>query len=448
MKKKHLLIIDDDKTFCDVMSEYLNSSALTTSSVHTGQDALDYCCRFKTDIILLDQKLPDRKGHTLCEELLQHNEQCKIIFTTAYPSFDNALNAIKAGAFDYISKPFSLDELDHIIGQATRTLSLEKTEQILQYQGQKETKGTLLIGKSPAFSEVKTLVELASTAKAPVLITGETGTGKSMIAKAIHYGGEKADANFISVNCAALPENLIEAELFGHEKGAFTGAHAAKKGVFELADGGTLFLDEIGEMDPRLQSKLLSVLDDKKIRRLGSEREKIVDVRIIAATNADLSNAVMNKLFREDLFFRLSVLRIQIPPLRSRQADIPELCSHLIKQLDTSRHRTLNDSELQKLMAYDWPGNIRELKNIIERAILLHQDGDLRPSELLNFTQASSLPTTPVPISDHLLPLAEIEKIHITHALKVLGNNQTQAAKALGISLSTLKRKTQKYLPT
>jgi transcriptional regulator with PAS, ATPase and Fis domain len=294
--------------------------------------------------------------------------------------------------------------------------------------------------------ETVRLVELAASAASPVLITGETGTGKTLVAKVIHYQGPAGKAPFISINCAALPENLIEAELFGYEKGAFTSAVAKKRGIFEMAEGGTLFLDEIGEMPLHLQAKLLSVIEDKQVRRLGSESVRPVNVRVMAATSADLENG-LGKTFRKDLYYRLSVIRIHIPPLRERRECLPLLCDHLLRQLTGSHEIKIDDQELSNLKAYDWPGNVRELKNILERAVILQSGSELRPSELIAKTgghdQRGADPA--LTSEDVIATLEEIEKKHIQQALTRLSGNITQTAKVLGISLSTLKRKIRDY---
>jgi transcriptional regulator with PAS, ATPase and Fis domain len=283
------------------------------------------------------------------------------------------------------------------------------------------------------------MVGLAATSDSPVLITGETGTGKTLAAKAIHYRGPSPKAPFISINCASLPESLIEAELFGYEKGAYTGAVASRKGLFEMAEGGTLFLDEIGEMPVHLQAKLLSVIEEKKLRRLGSESVRTVTVRIIAATGTKIED-FLGKTFRKDLYYRLSVIRMHIPPLRERRSDIPQLCIHLMKTISGGYEVSFSDAESARLSHYDWPGNVRELKNILERAYLLQKGQEFRPADLLGETpqpQAAGTGGADAP----LLPLEDVEMQHIRFVLDRLAGNYTQAAKALGISLSTLKRK-------
>lgn len=445
--RKTLLIIDDDKLFCDVMRDYLTSGEMQVFTANTGKEGLDTFLRGNVDVVLLDQNLPDLEGHTLCPALLEHNEQTKIIFITAHPSFEGAVKAIRAGAFDYISKPFELEELSMTVASAFKTLALEKVALVEDYKSRKESEDAVIVGSSYALKEILRLVDLAASTNAPVIITGETGTGKNVIAKSIHFHSAARKNAFISINCAALPENLIEAELFGYEKGAFTGAVASKRGIFEMAEDGTLFLDEIGEMPIHLQTKLLSALEDKKIKRLGGDSIRPVNVRIIAATCLDLEDG-MGKTFRNDLYYRLSVVRIHIPPLRERREDIPELCSYLLKKIGGGRDFRIDETDLRKLMDYDWPGNVRELKNIIERATILQKGPLIRPSELL-LKACGPVQTAPAPdiigSNGDIIPLEDMEKAHISRALQKLSGNYTQSAKALGISLSTLKRKVGEY---
>jgi DNA-binding NtrC family response regulator len=451
MKPEHfnktILIIDDDKIFCDTIRSYLMKKGLEVFTAHSGGEGVDICSQKKIDVVLLDQKLPDGAGHSFCPSILKHNEKTKIIFITAFPSFEGAVKAIKAGAHDYLSKPFELEELNLEIERALRTIELEKVEQLHQYKIDKESEETVLIGSRGGLGEIARLVDLAaSSLDAPVLITGETGTGKNVAAKAIHYRSLLGKAPFISINCTTLPENLIEAELFGYEKGAFTGATMSRRGIFEMAEGGTLFLDEIGEMPLHLQSKLLSAIEDKKIKRIGSEAIIPVTVRIIAATCVDLENAI-GKTFRKELYYRLSVIRIHIPPLRERSQDIPALCDYFLTKMSRGHEGKISDSEMGNLMRYDWPGNVRELRNIIERTLLLQKGSSVKPSGfLLRVSEQSSVKTAPCVNPDNkITTLDEMEKTYIKCVLERLSNNYTRTAKALGISLSTLKRKTNSY---
>jgi DNA-binding NtrC family response regulator len=439
-----VLIVDDDELFCDAMQDYLGSKNIQVFTAYTGKDGLAACSQNSVDVVLLDQKLPDAEGHTLCPGILGHNDRTKIIFITAQPSFDVAVKAIRAGAYDYLSKPLELEELTLAINKAFRTTDLERRAQIEDYKNLKESEEAVLVGGNRGLAEVAKLVDLAASVESPVLITGETGTGKNVVAKSIHYKSSARKEAFITINCSALPEHLIEAELFGYEKGAFTGASTSKKGIFEMAEGGTLFLDEIGEMPVHLQTKLLGALEDKQIKRLGSESIRPVDVRIIAATSTDLQEA-LDVTFRKDLYFRLSVIRIHIPPLRERPEDIPELCDYLLNKVVSGLYAELPDSELKKLMEYDWPGNVRELKNILERASILHRGQTIRPSELLDSPAGGRVGNRELGATADAVSLMEVEKGHIKLMLEEHSGNLTRTAKSLGIALSTLKRKIKAY---
>ena len=437
--RKTVLIIDDDKVFCEAIREYMSKDSMNVLVSHTAAEGLAACSKNEVDVVLLDQQLPDAEGHTLCPSILKYNDQTKIIFATAYPSFEHAVMALKSGAHDYLKKPFKLAELGHAVEHALRTLELERFEQIQNFRSEREGDEAVIISGSGLADTLK-MVELAASSRSPVLITGETGTGKSLLAKVIHYRSSTRRAPFININCTALPENLIEAELFGYEKGAFTGAVKSKKGIFEMSEGGTLLLDEIGDMPFHLQAKLLGVLEDKKVMRLGGESFHSVNVRIITATGVDLE-AAMGSTFRKDLFYRLSVIRIKIPPLRERRGDIPSLCHHLLKQFAGGHEIKIDDDELMKLGSYSWPGNVRELKNVLERAVLLQKGSAFRPSELLGNTPDATAPTVTQVRNEQDLLLADIEARHINYVIDKFSGNHTRAAQALGISRSTLKRK-------
>ena len=444
--KRKILIIDDNDIFCESVSDLLSDGNTDVLTANTGKDGLRICSETKIDVVILDQKLPDAEGISLCPSILKQNGETKIIFVTAYPSFNNAIEAIKVGAHDYLSKPFEMAELELTIKQAFRTQELEKTEQIQNYQNTRDTEEFELIAGHGIFDEINRMIELAAESDAPVLITGETGTGKNIVARAIHLKSALPAKLFLIANCAAFPENLIEAELFGSEKGAFTGASQTRKGIFELAEGGTLVLDEIGSMPIHLQSKLLGVLEEKKIRRIGSETVKPINVRIIAAANNDLEKAIQEKTFRSDLYYRLSVIRLHIPRLEDRKEDIPKLCEYFIRRMSRDPHLGLAESELAKLMEYTWPGNVRELKNVIERSLIVQRNQPLRPSLLLRAGMASPSSLGPAaPGEGELLTLEASEKQCIGQALKKYNGNYSQSAKALGISLSTLKRKVKLY---
>jgi DNA-binding NtrC family response regulator len=437
--KKTILVIDDDKVFTEGVREYLADRSLHVLLAHTAAEGVTACAKNEVDIVLLDQQLPDAEGHTLCPQILKHSDRTKIIFVTAFPSFDHAVAALKAGAHDYLKKPFKLAELGHAVEAALRTLELERFEQIQNFRSEREGDEAVIIG-GKGIEEIMKLADLAASSRSPVLITGETGTGKSLLAKVIHYRSAEHRAPYININCTALPESLIEAELFGYEKGAFTGAVKTKRGIFEMAEGGTLLLDEIGDLPLHLQAKLLGVLEDRKVIRLGSETFHSVNARIITATGVDIEGT-LGKSFRKDLFYRLSVIRITIPPLRERRSDIPGLCRYLLRQLSGGREITIESDELARLSAYDWPGNVRELKNVLERSFLLHQDTSaLRPSEFLGLCREDQ--EVPAPsVAGEDLSLESLESRHIHYVIQKCGGNHTHAAEALGISRSTLMRK-------
>ncbi|KJS00540.1 MAG: hypothetical protein VR65_11980 [Desulfobulbaceae bacterium BRH_c16a] len=444
-----LLLVDDDRLFCDAVAAFFKNKNFMTVTVQSGKEGLHWCSANRADVILLDQKLPDIGGLQLCGPLLAKCEQAKIIFITAYPSFDHAVQALRNGAHDYLSKPMEFMELQLAVERAFRASELERVEQLQKLHNHRDCQHNVLIGRDGGLQAVNHLIRLAATNRAPILITGETGTGKNVVAKAIHYHQGDHSPPFVDANCAALPENLIESELFGHERGAFTGATALRKGLFEMADGGTLFLDEIGEIPLHLQSKLLGILDNGTLRRLGCQSAGKIDVRVIAATNIDLEKAVQRKTFREDLYYRLSVLRIHLPPLRERTEDIPELCRYLMKDIAPDQELILPRQELAALCEYPWPGNVRELKNILERAVILRTGDTLHPAGLLaqrpvpesSFPAAVGFNLSTGPI----VSLGAVEKQHIARALAAFDNNHTRTAEALGIARSTLLRKIDQY---
>ncbi len=447
--RRTVLVVDDDRLFCRALEAEMSSAATEVISAFTGAAGVALCAQRPVDVVLLDQNLPDGRGVDLCEAMLKHNERTKIVLITAQPHYDNVVEAIRHGAFDYLSKPFEMAELEMTLERAFRTRQLESIEQLSAFQAEQDDAETVLVGASPAINEVRQLIHMAAAVNSTVLITGETGTGKNLVAKQIHRRAF-ASAPFVRLNCGALPEPLIEAELFGYEKGAFTGAATARRGVFELAEGGSLFLDEIATMRLHLQASLLGILDDKIVKRLGSETQRPVSVRIIAATNADLEDATRAKTFRADLYHRLNVMRIHVPPLREHKEDIPDLCRHFIALLSptvrTGRSLELPESELAKLGQYDWPGNARELRNVIERAVILERDGILRPSALLGgIAPVAYAAVEAARPGSQLLPLDQIEARYIRDVLDATTYNVTRAAQTLGISPSTLRRKMRQY---
>lgn len=444
--KKVLLVVDDDRNFCLAIRDHLASEDLAVHLAHTGKDGLALCAQNLVDVVLLDQKLPDAEGPDLCPAILERCAQAKIIFTTAFPSFENAVKAVRNGAFDYLAKPIELGELDLAVKQALRTLDLEKVEQFQNYRSEQEREESVLVGDSSSIVEIRRLIDLAADADAPVLITGETGSGKNAAARAIHYRGAFRKAPFVSINCAAVPETLIEAELFGYEKGAFTGANALKKGMFEMAEGGTLFLDELGEMPLSIQTKLLGVLDDGTFRRLGGTTVHQAQVRVVAATSVDLERAIQQREFRRDLYYRLGVVKIHMPPLRHRKEDLEGLCSFLLRKAAKGKVVRLAADEVDKLSRYDWPGNVRELRNLLERAVILQRGLELKPSAFLTPAPPAAVQRRAVACTEPpSRTLDAVEKEHILAALHEHAGNHSRAARAIGISLSTFKRRLKRY---
>lgn len=439
--KKKLLIVDDNSLFRKCVADFFGDrfKVLEAGTCAQGQELLT---RESVDFAVLDERLPDGSGLDLCRHLLQVHPFAKVIYVTAFPSFDHAVNALKVGAHDYLSKPFEVAALGHAVDRLMSFSALERVGRLEAWRAQADGHSAVLVGVSHRMSEVRRIIQLAAGSDASVLITGETGTGKNLVARAIHHASSRGSAPFVTLNCSALPENLIEAELFGWTKGAFTGAVASREGVLEMAEGGTLFLDEIGEMPIHLQAKLLSVIEDRTVTPIGGRVGKRVDVRIMAATNALLEKAIESKLFRADLYFRLNVLRIEMPPLREHLEDLEGLCALLQSQKPfRGPTRPLSIEELSSLVAYDWPGNVRELKNVLERAYLLESP----PSTFLLGKRISGSTSTPMDLdAAPLQTLEEMEHEHLIRALRLHQGNFTRAAEALQISLSTMKRRMKK----
>lgn len=444
LAKHSVLIIDDDHLLCEMTREFLESDTLKVMIAHSAKQGLDICAHHHVDVVLLDQKLPDGEGCNLCPQIINYSETAKIIFITAYPSFKNALQAIENGAFSYLTKPFDLKELKLAIDKCLRSSELEKAEASIQYQNDRRDNSAALIGATGSLAQIMELIRTSARTNAPVLITGETGTGKSLVARLIHQQSQRRGP-FMAINCATLPENLIESELFGHEKGSFSGAHTVKKGLLEIAENGSILLDEIGEMGFHLQAKLLGMLDEMQIRRIGGVISHPVQVRIMAATNIPLEQKIKTREFREDLYYRLNVIRIHLPPLRERKEDIPLLADSFLREMAPQRKLDLSAQDLKIMLAYPWPGNVRELRNVIERAIIHTPSGErLRLTALILDTDPEPLLPVSAEPDTPILPLTEIESRYIALAIKKFNHNYTKTAKALGISLNTLKKKAPK----
>lgn len=446
--KRTLLVVDDDSLFADALMDYFSSARIEAFTASSLREARAILTERPVDVVLLDQHLPDGDGTTLCPEILQASESAKIVFVTAWPSFDNALEAIRLGAFDYLCKPCDPAQVRLAVDRALRTLELERAESLGNYRRARQAGESVFVGESAAAAEVRALARRAAACDAPVLLTGETGTGKGLVARAIHFASPRSGRELVSVNCAAFPETLIEKELFGHERGAFTGAAGAREGLVEMADGGTLFLDEIGEMPVTLQTRLLNVLEERTVRRIGGRLSRPVDFRLVSATNADPEEAIRAHRLREDLYYRLNVVRIHLPPLRERAGDVPALVEHFLDRM-VPRPLTISQAEAARLASYPWPGNVRELRNVLEQAVLLREGDLLRPSTFLRGDRAplpdgGTLPGAPVPAYQAGWPLEVVERRHILAEIDRTGGNLTKAALSLGISLSTLRRRARK----
>lgn len=455
--KKTILVVDDEEFIRVTLKKIFDEENYNVVLTGTGREALDTINKQNIDLALLDINLPDINGIDVLKRIKQTNPELLVIVATGYASVESAIDAIKLGAYDYIKKPFKADAIKLITRLALETQSLKETVQKL-----KETRPRLhqledIIGVSPAINKLKEqLIEYAKVDTETVLITGESGSGKELVAQVLHSLSSRADNDFVEINCASIPENLLESELFGHEKGAFTDAHGKKIGLIEKAEGGTLFLDEIGEMSVNLQANLLRVIENKKIRRLGATTDIEVDVRIIAATNRNLKEAISEKIFREDLYYRLNVLRVNIPPLRERQDDIPELTKFFLHHFNMKFNKQIescSDDARTILTHYRWPGNVRELKNTIERICIIHKEKqieahhlpeDLIADELHDLVEKDSLEFENSELAlDQIIEKTEMQLIKKAYLMS--GKNISKAARMLKIPRETFRYKFSKY---
>lgn len=448
-----ILIVEDETLAGKAIRDTLKSKGYDVYLFETGEEGLMHFRENRVDLVLLDYKLPGMSGEEVFEKIRETDPLVPVIFMTAYSSVEKAVRLLKMGAYDYLTKPLEMDELVHLAGNALERVTLVKENRRLQDDLREKFSFGNYIFNAPGMQGALNLAVRAAASNATILVTGESGTGKEVIANIIHHRSQRRGGKFIKVNLSALPETLIEAELFGAVKGAYTGAVSSRAGKFEEAGGGTIFLDEIGELAPEMQVKLLRVLQEREITRLGSNESIKVDIRLIAATNADLEQLVKEKKFREDLYFRLNVINIELPPLRERKEDIPLLADHFIKKFNSREGKeieAISRDALDRLIRYHYPGNIRELENIIERAVILARGNILAVQDLpvfLSGESGSETDTLDIMIDEGKLTLPEIlaltEKRVIQRALKKYNNNQSQAARALGISESGLRYKLQ-----
>jgi DNA-binding NtrC family response regulator len=453
MKKNKLLVVDDEHLIRWSLEQNLKKQGYEVVTAGSGEDALRLVREEQPDLVLLDIQLPGISGIDVLEKIKDHDEDIIVIMVTANSGLENAVSAMRLGAYDYISKPFNLDELSIIVRKALETSDLK--QEVVRLRSETKKNGPPhIIGES---RQVKYLMEVldkvARSEASTVLVQGESGTGKELVAKWIHYSSNRAEKPFIAINCAAVPATLLESELFGHEKGAFTDAKATKKGLFELADGGSVFLDEIGDMEMGMQAKLLRFLEDRSFRRIGGSRVFTVDVRIISATNKELLKSIEEKTFRNDLYYRLQVIPIFLPSLRERKEDIIPLATHFINMYNKDFNKKVSGiaAMAERIMTeYSWPGNIRELKNVIERAIILGNDDTLLLEHLPLEIVARTSPQSGAPASSFRLPpegidIEEVEKELIRQALEAAEWNQSKAAKKLSLGIDAFRYRMKKF---
>ncbi len=443
-----ILVVDDKAKMRRVLQMMLEENGYQVGLAEDGEKALDKMKQANFDLVITDMKMPGKNGLELLRDLRKIDEELPVIVMTAYGTVPTAVEAMRAGAYDYILKPFDLEEMKVIAGKALAMGKLLRRSRYLQEELEAKYEFQDIVGKSPRIQEVFKLVRQVAPTKSTVLISGESGTGKELIARAIHFHSPRQKEPLIVVNCAALPENLLESELFGHVKGAFTGAHRDRRGRFELADGGTIFLDEVGAMSLNLQAKLLRVLQEKEFERVGGAGFVPIDVRIIAATNQDLKKATEEKTFREDLYYRLNVIPIRLPPLRERKDDIPLLAYHFLHRYNRELGKNIKEiapEALELMLNYDWPGNIRELENALERAIVLGTEGRLSADILpLPLAEGLALKKSGPNLSYQEAKkeiLQSFEKSFFSKILKETRGNVSQAARLARLDRKNLYQK-------
>ncbi len=445
---RSVLVVDDDGAMREMLVSLLEEEGLRAISAAGVTAAVEQVREHEFDAVISDIKMPGRDGVELVGELRTLRPDTPVILMTAFGSIDSAVSAMRAGAFDYLTKPFKREHVLVALERAFERRELETENRRLRRAVDKTASFGDLIGTSPAMREIFALIRKVADTRSNILITGESGTGKEVVARTLHFVGTRASKPFIPVNCTAIPEGLLESELFGHVRGAFTGAHASKRGLFEEADGGTLFLDEIGDMGPGLQSKLLRVLQDGEIRPDGGNRAISIDARIITATNKDLRAELEAGRFRQDLFYRLNVIPLHIPPLRERRADIPPLAEAFLRKHADGEKRSISPEAMNMLMDLPWEGNARELENVIERALALSEQREIRPEDLPLAGPASASKSRPEQALletavDRRLTLREVEDRYIDAILGETGGNKVQAARILGINRRTLYRRSE-----
>ncbi len=450
-----ILVVDDEKSMREFLDIALSHEGFNVTAAENGRKGIELLQEMTPDLVITDMKMPGKSGLDVLQEAKEFNPYLPVIMITAYSSTEEAVEAMKLGAVDYITKPFNLDEIKRVIRSALEKDALRKENIYLKKALKDRYNFSNIIGKSDKILKVFEVIKHVSEGKSTVLITGQSGTGKELVARAIHFNSPRRDNPFLTVNCAALPEQLLESELFGHEKGSFTGAVSTKKGLLEVADGGTFFLDEVGEMPPSVQVKLLRVLQEREFKRVGGIKDISVDIRLIAATDQDLKRAVKEKKLRESLYYRLSVVPLELPSLRERAEDIPLLIEHFLKkysELDGKKLLRITTEAMRCLEKYHWPGNVRELENVIEHAVAVTSEGVISRELLPDYIEAAkSIPEVvggEIDSKDGIdleNVLDEIERTYLLEALEKAEGVKKRAAELLNLSFRSLRYRLKKH---
>jgi len=441
-----VFVVDDEKEMTELVQLGLKKRGFQVVTFSNGADAVAALPEHDVDVVVTDLNMKGMTGLEVCQQVVAARAELPVIMLTAFGSFETAVGAIRAGAYDFVTKPVEIEALAIAIRRAAERRQLRgEVKRLREVVASTRGRGDL-VGASPAMQQVYTLIDQVSATDATVLITGESGTGKEVVARSIHDRSRRKDGPFVAINCAAVPEALLESELFGHAKGAFTDAKQSRQGLFQQAAGGTLFLDEIGEMALALQPKLLRAIQERKVRPVGAENEITTDVRLIAATNRDLEDMVEDKRFREDLYYRINVIHIPLPPLRARGGDVLLLANHLLRQYAVvfdKKVLSLSQAAAERLVTYDWPGNVRELGNCLERAVALAHFEEIQVEDLPDKVRQQKSPRPSLSGNDvpELLTLEEVERRHVLRVLEACHGNRTDAAKVLGLDRKTLYRK-------
>jgi len=448
--KGKVLIVDDDQAMCEMLNDDLHRRGLTPFWYTMAEKAFSHVMEEDFDVLLADINLPGMSGIELCERVVANRPDIPVIVITAFGNLDTAIAAIRAGAYDFVTKPIDLDLLAIALHRTIEHRALQEKVKLLSQAVEHAQHFKELLGESPSMQALSSQIARVADTETSILILGESGTGKELVARTLHQHSRRGIGPFVPINCSALPEALLETELFGHKRGAFTDAKSDRKGLFLEAEGGTLFLDEMGEIPMALQPKLLRAVEERRIRPVGGNTEVAFDVRIVSATNRDLESAMEEGLFREDLFYRLNVIQVEVPPLRTRGMDVLLLARHFIQHFS---HRTgkrvvdISNTASKKLLAYSWPGNVRELRNAMEHAVALTRFEKVSVEDLPKKIRAYRTDHVLVGTDDpgELISMEEVERLYILHVLKAVGNNRTLAARILKLDRKTLYRKLQGY---